>query len=271
MLGGLLWGGSGPAISLVVNGDLSNYNLFSAAGSPVAAVTVSLTINSGIYLYATTTSNYALDVGGFASGSNITIVNNGFIAGKGGAGNSTAGTAYGPSGGGTSAGAGGDGGPALRVQAMSGVTVSINNTSGQINGGGGGGGGGSCVLYWDGVSGYSSGGGSGGGGRCGASYAAPGEVGQVSWGGNAWGNYGNPGTRSSAGAGGTGGLVYPGTQGGNGGSGGDWGAGGSAGQAAGSGYTELFGAGGSSSGGAAVVGDANITWIATGTRNGAIT
>ena len=59
---------------------LANAAGYSGAGDVIA------TINSGVDLYATTTGNYGLDVGSFPSGSVITLVNNGYISGCGGAG-----------------------------------------------------------------------------------------------------------------------------------------------------------------------------------------
>jgi hypothetical protein len=104
---------------------------------------VQLTIANGVYIWSDNTSVAALNTGGLYPGG-LTIVNNGFIIGKGGAGgginiaNSTA----------TAPGAGG---PAITLTAA----ASINNTNGYI---GGGGGGGAAGVYHGG-----GGGGAGGG------------------------------------------------------------------------------------------------------------
>jgi hypothetical protein len=124
------------SVPLTISSDTSDYNVFTAAGSPSSCVAVTLTINSGITVSASSTATAALRVPAFPAGSTVTIVNNGRIQGKGGAGgvggnqasissplNGTGGSA---------------GGPALDLS----NPVSIDNTSGVIAGGGGGGGGG---------------------------------------------------------------------------------------------------------------------------------
>lgn len=250
-------------VSVVISADAANVNLFALAGSPAGPLVVNCTINPGIYAYASSTGNYAFDVGGFVSGSVINIINQGFIAGRGGTGGGGAGVngspAHTP---GASASAGG---PALRVQAMAGVTVNIDNAAGEINGGGGGGGGGPSAF--DATPASASGGG-GGGGRDGANGSGGGAAGLAAYASTAQGAAGNPGTRATGGAGGGGGGPINNSLGGFGGNGGGWGATGGSG---GGGYGgSVAGAGGGASGGAAVVGDANITWTATGIRNGAI-
>ena len=104
---------------------------------------VKVTIESGIYIWSDNTSVPALDMGGtYPNG--LTIINNGFIIGKGGNGGSmvqaTAGGAYTvtyPT----------VGGPAINLTGP----LTINNTNGYIGGGGGGG------------AGFEGGGGAGGG------------------------------------------------------------------------------------------------------------
>jgi len=134
--------------------------------------------------------------------------------------------------------AGGAGGTALSVS----TALSVTN-NGTIAGGGGGGGGGGVGYDFCHFA-YSGGG--GGGGRTGLTNSAGGAGG---YGGGFSGGAGSAGTLSSIGYGG-GGLFGVGGDGGNGG---DWGAA--------SGYT-----GGSCTSGAATY----ITWVATGTRYGAI-
>ena len=193
------------------------------------------TINSGIYVSSNSTATPALTVSGaFLSG--VEITNNGFIIGMGGAGGSGA-TGASVSGGG--------GGIALFV--ASGVSIRNNGT---IGGGGGGGGlGGGRFILRTGT----EGGGGGGGGRTGVAANSAGGLGFAGSAGT--GGTGGAGTVSAPGVGGT-----P-----RGGGGGGWGASGVNGEAS----TGQGGTGGA--GGAAVSGNSNITWLATGTRLGAIT
>ena len=206
-----------------------------------------VTINSGVYVSSNNTMTPALTVNGSFPGG-VTLINNGFIVGMGGAG----GNGAGQNGSTPIAGsAGSSGGPALSVSSA----ILIDNT-GIIAGGGGGGGGGQVRFTLGG-----GGGGGGGGGR--SSNAANSAAGAGGFGATARGSSGQPGTVHSAGGGGGGGAY-----GGNGGAGGGWGAAGSAGSVA-------VNAGGlgpyaGGAGGAAVSGNANITWINTGTRLGAI-
>ena len=178
-------------IRLTISSDTTNYNIFTAAGSPGHRTTVVLTINN-VYVYATTTGVYALDTGtGWAAGSTIWIINNGVVAGRGGAGG-TSGTSGVGTGGST-------GGHAFRAQWP--VTVTNNNTFA-----GGGGGGGGAGGYFDGKSYLKTGG--GGGGRVLGAGATTG------------------GVTATLGAAGGGGTANTGT----GGAGGNLGAAGSAGQ-----------------------------------------
>lgn len=136
--------------------------------------------------------------------------------------------------------AGSNGGPALRAQ----HAITIDALGGVTAGGGGGGGGGFVV-------------GGGGGGRSGRADAVGGSGSYPGAGGTfvSGGNGGN--------SGGVGGTTGPGGAGSfsSGGGGGGWGA------AGGAGYGEARGG----AGGAAVVGNAFITWVNSGTRYGSIT
>jgi hypothetical protein len=155
----------------------TNYNLKAAAiaagwnqVNPLYAI---VTINSGVYVYATATNVYAFDTGvTFPAGTTLAIINNGLITGRGGNGGAGGYAANG--------GAGAQGGPALRAQFA--LTVTNNGTIGAGGGGGGGAGG-----YYDGKSHYQGGG--GGGGRVLAA-------------GGAGANNGGTATLTAAGAGG---------------------------------------------------------------------
>lgn len=233
--------GKSSQFGLSIASDTTNVNLRSLALSLGwdGASKVVATIESGVVVYSTSTGSYAMTINGSFPGG-VELVNNGTILGKGGSG-------------GSSDNVGGNGGPALLVQSA----VSINNSSGRIAGGGGGGGSGTgwsyCSYQDEGVCysyGYEPGGVGGGGIGNGSGYQS--------------------GTLTSAGSGqscssfGNGWCYYKGS-GGNGGSYGSAGAYGVCGCPP-SYYPSIAGG----AGGAALVGNANITWVSTGTRNGAI-
>lgn len=238
----------------------------------VSPITSTYTINAGVIIYSNSVGLPALtDGAGFPAGSVITIINYGTILGKGGAG----GTSYGI---GTTytAGAGNVGGPALKINSAAGI-VSVNNV-GTIGGGGGGGGAGGgkgfrTVAYqgFNGLTLY--GGGSGGGG---IGLGSPGGYvfsPSLAYTANGGADIGSAGTLLLPGNGGS--TYGGGGGGGGGGMGAPGGAGGNASWFDGSlgpvGTTIYTYGGAGGAGGAAVVGNANITWIATGTRLGAIT
>jgi hypothetical protein len=207
------------------------------------------TISSGNYIRSNSTGTPALTVNGSFPGG-VDLVNNGFIVGMGGKGGNGAGGGF--------VQAGSVGGLALSVSSA----ISITN-NGTIAGGGGGGGGG---FYYDGGKDRFGAGGGGGGGRSSAaSNSAGGTAGSGSNGLPAAQN-GQAGTVNAAGAGGGGGENNGGFFGGSGGNGGNWGSSGASG-----GSTKDGSGGGGGGGGGAVTGNSNITYIATGTRLGAIT
>lgn len=259
-----------PIKTLTYSGNTADVVLFTAAGSPAYPLDLRVTI-SGVYLYASNTSSYGLDVGGFASGSKITITNNGAILGCGGVGG--AGSNNGGNGQGANGTSGSAGGPAFRVQAMTNVITRVDNTSGAINGGGGGGGGGAGGAGDVGGGNWNTCSGGGGGGGYSFQSASGGAAGFAS--GGVYNDNvqasgaGGAGGSGSNGAGGQAGVSSF-SAGGAGGAGGGAGAAGSDG-AVNTGSLPTFTPGSGAAGGAAVVGNANITWIATGTRNGAIT
>ena len=237
-------------VNVTISSDYNQFNLRNYLNATYgdyssAATVATVTINSGVWVYSSTTSAPAFDTGGsWASGSGIYIVNNGYIAGKGGDGGF--GGAESNSGFGAAA-AGGAGGNAINLQ----YGVTINNYSGYILGGGGGGGGGGQIDFYYNSYHLSACGGGGGGGT---SYSSSG-------GGSAgWyvylitpppypngGSSGGAGTTSGGGGGGTRGYQYqqiPGETtlewywyGGNGGAGGGWGSAGNAGDASSGVYT----------------------------------
>jgi hypothetical protein len=199
---------------LIISTNTTNYNVFTALGSPTSAVNVTLTINTGIYVYSTSTSNASITTGALPTGSTLTIINNGYIIGKGGDGGvgRTAGIPN------NAPPPGGNGGTALNVT----IPVTIDNTNGIIGGGGGGGGGGGSTAdgYAGPAGGCGGGGGAGNGIGGGGSDYAPGAVFN-----NTPAPSGNNGTLTTAGTGGIWGTApyYGYMYGGNGGNGGSLG------------------------------------------------
>ena len=235
--------------------DVVLYDVFVLEyGVPTSAVTLTVEIQSGVLISATSTSIAALRPGAaWPTGTVITITNSGTIAGRGGDGGAGGSVAEN-----TGAGLpGADGGVAIDATDY---PVAIDNTSGIIAGGsGGGGGGGAQTIIIVGVPFDLVGGGGGGGGY---PYGAGGSGGTRSDASNPtlWGD--NGASAGSAGAGGSGGAGC--STAGDGGSGGGYASSGAAGGAA----AQAGGAGGAP--GDCINGNSNITWIATGTRHGTI-
>ena len=182
------------AISFTYASNTTNasLNVTSLSGYIAGISDITITVNAGVYVYSTNTGTYALALSGGASGDTVTIVNNGFIMGRGGSA-----PAYFPEG-----ATGNAGGPAINL----GFNTTITNTSGYIGGGGGAGGG---VDRGNFTASAGGGGGAGGGDTTttldiasGASGGGPGLAG-----GN--GGY-YPGF---GGTGGAGGRIMPGTGG----------------------------------------------------------
>lgn len=233
------------ALTLSVNE--SNVDIFRRFGAPAGVVNVTVTVGRGVVIKSDSTSVPAMDLNGFAAGSTINLINNGFIIGKGGRGGNAASSmdiasadphaiAYSK--------AGRPGGNAIRCP-FGGSTINITNLNGRIWGGGGGGGAGGASVSSDeegGVSGAGGGGAGLGEGGMGLyvinSNHSPSQNSDA-----ASGTLGLDDTDAGGAAGGanTGG----GGNAGNGGDGGDYGANGSNGTAASAGdSTVIVGAGG---------------------------
>lgn len=249
--------------------NTTNYNLRNAAiaagWNQTTVLAATITINSGVYVSSNSTSVSAFDrSGSFPAGSTLTIINNGNIVGMGGSGSQGTGTN------GASAN-GSPGGPALSA----GLAATITNNGTIAGGGGGGGGGGATQTSYDKQSQVWGGGGGGGGRSSAAANSGGGAAGGTNTSplSNSFQSLGgNGGTVSGAGTGGAGAYstIFA-DRGGNGGNGGAWGSSGGTGEAPTvSGGTLLYSGKAGGSGGAAVNGNANITWLATGTRLGAI-
>jgi hypothetical protein len=205
--------GKSNAFSATISSNQTNLNLrtWALANGWDGSTAATITIGSGVWIYSTSTGTPALTTGSFPGG--LTIINNGFIAGMGGAAGDMSLPATGFA-----------GGNAISL----GSNVTINNTNASAYIGGGGGGGGS----WQG-------GGGAGGGNAGSGGPVGGGVGSA--GGNATGgaNGGKGGGAGGGGGGysgsgkstymypgGGGGRIFPGSGGAGGTPGG--GAGGSA-------------------------------------------
>lgn len=227
------------ALSVTYSTNTTNATVAIASISGYAAGTsdITVTINSGIYVYSTSTGNSGLTFTGGTAGDTLTIVNNGFILGRGGSGSSGAGGAS-------------TGGPALTLSYP--ATINNTNPAAYVAGGGGGGGPGPGRAGGGGGAGGgdggSSGGGAGGGGGGGVGASgSPGSGSPAGSGGGAGGGGGgysnNPKGPGPRGGGGGGGRILPGSGGGGGGGSYSGGAGGS-GSASGGGGTPIGSGGG---------------------------
>jgi hypothetical protein len=150
--------GSTPVNLTISANTTSGYNLLTAAqsaGYVAGSSTITLTINSGVYVGSPASgTSYAITISGFTSGDVISIVNNGYIYGRGGDGG-YGGSYVSP----YQNGEPGDtGGRAIYTD----FATSITN-NGIIAGGGGGGGGGGLFRIGTKNPTYSGGGGGGGG------------------------------------------------------------------------------------------------------------
>ena len=236
---------AGPArasFNVVISSNTQNYvaGTSSVPGYSAGLSDVTFTINSGIVVGSanTTAVGFNVDTSWNASDT-VTVVNNGYIVGAGGAGG-RAGGGY------TFNGSpGAVGGAALTVQRA----TTINNGSGVVGGGGGGGGGGSSNAV-----GVAT-------GRAGAGGGGAGNIVGVGGEGGGSGN-GSPGTLTTGGAG-----VGPQTDGGAGGAGGSLG---SAGTGGSPGTAGSPGGGGAAGYCTTTGSSAFITWSSTGTRLGTL-
>lgn len=231
--------------------DVNLYSLFVAEyGVPTSAVTLTVIVQSGVLVSASSTSLPALVSGtAWPASSFLTLENAGTIAGRGGDGGGYLGGTLNLNG-----TPGAPGGLGMQVD----YPIAIDNTAGIIAGGGGGGGQGGSDTSPCGTT-------AGGGGGGGAPYGA---------GGNSVPGSGNNGTSATGSTSGTGGaapspITCPpfGTVTGGRGGDGNWYA--TVGAAGNSSSAGSGGAGGAP--GDCIHGDSNITWIATGLRYGTIT
>jgi hypothetical protein len=239
--------GKSNQFAFTISSNTTNANLRTLAvnaGWPGTAKVVA-TINSGIFVSSTSTGTPALTINGSFPGG-VSLINNGTIQGQGGGGGN-GGSASGQNG-----FAGSAGGLALSVSVA--VTITNNN---RIAGGGGGGGGGAGSEFSVGKS-TTQINGSGGGGGLGGTGGSGGAKGPAGFG--TQGTNGTAGTQTTNGGGGQTGIF--------GGAGGSYGAAGSSGNSSTQGTPRAGGSGGAAGG--CITGNSNITYLATGTRNGGI-
>ena len=128
-----LLGGGLFIFDQTLSASLTNYNLntslTSAGWSGSVPVKATITINSGVEVTSTAITTAAFIVGSLPTGSVVTVINNGVIAGRGGLGGNFATTVDGVAGKGRNGGVG--------LQIASPIILTNNNI---ISGGGGGGG-----------------------------------------------------------------------------------------------------------------------------------
>lgn len=193
-------------LSLTISANTQNYNIKTALGASYVSgrSAVTVTINAGIVVGSSSTATYGMQTGtGWSGSDSISIVNNGYIVGRGGNSYQT-------------------GGPALALN----WPVTITNASGYIYSGGGGGfsvqqsyttvghtSGGTPIMNY--LNGFGGGGGAGnnvGAGTSGgpAVNTHPGSSGSLTNGGSggngsAGGTLGNPAPSGNLGGGGGGG------------------------------------------------------------------
>jgi hypothetical protein len=174
------------------NTTQTTLNVSTLSGYVAGITDVTVYVSSNVYVYSTDTATPALTISGATAGDVITLVNNGFIIGKGGDGASGVLAASVQTNGGAA-------GPAMSL----GYNINITNNS-YIAGGGGGGA--ACGYPASGAGGGGAGGGNGGsigGVYIGGTGGAPGQPGSA--------GYSNQGNFPNYGGGGGGGRVLPGT------------------------------------------------------------
>ena len=229
-------------VSLTIAASTNIYDVYSNRGPTYipGSTDLTVTINPGVLVSGFNSVNYGLLVpSAFNPGDTVTIVNNGTIQGSGGGGGA----------GGVSTTAGTPGFTAGNAVYVNRPTVITNNGNIWAGGGGGGGGGGGATSGRLPIP-TRGGGGGGGQGSLGGNGGIPGPGASV----------GTPGTPTTAGAGSPGG---PGAGvGGSGGTAGVNGANGGSGNRSGGGAGSLAGF--------YIVGNAFVTYPATGSRLGRV-
>jgi hypothetical protein len=247
------------AITITLSSNQQNVNIFNLRGGSYVAggSDITVNVNSGVVIGASSTGVYAMTISGFTSGDTIRLNNSGRITGCGGRGGNGGYGGEPPSVG----QAGAVGGNALNIT----FPTTIFNSGNIWGGGGGGGGGGGTFQRLKYSPAYGVGGGGGGGGAG----NSVGGGGTGAGGSSTGSNYnGFSGTLTSGGAGGGGYAVDGYEIGSYGGAGGGNGANGVVG---GTGQLSLKASGGAGGlSGFYIVGNGNVTWGATGNRLGRV-
>lgn len=246
------------AITITLSSNQQNVNIFNLRGGSYVAGSSDITVNvnSGVVIGASSTGVYAMTISGFTSGDTIRLNNSGTITGCGARGGDGGYGGEPPSAG----QAGSVGGNALNIA----FATTIFNSGNIWGGGGGGGGGGGSFrrVQYSPVFGIGGGGGGGGAGN------SVGGGGSGNNGVNVPGasDSGSSGTLTSGGNGGGG--YYDGFVAGKGGAGGGNGSNGITGGTGSMSQNASGGGGGLS--GFYIVGNGNVTWGSTGTRLGRV-
>jgi hypothetical protein len=225
------------------NTQQATVNPTSLSGYVAGISDIVITVNSGIYVWSDSTSVPAMTInGGLATGDTITLINNGFIIGRGGDGVN-----------GWLRQVGNNGGPALNLNLP--ITIDNTNASAYIAGGGGSG------STWNNPPSQAGSGGGAGGGRGGATDSSgSGHPGGAGGGLGQTGGNGAPTFSGQLNSGGGGGRILPGD-------------GGVGARYTGQGYGAMFGRGGgagasgtlaSTSNGTVQIGGGGGGWGASG-------
>jgi hypothetical protein len=194
---------SGVSVPLTITSNVLDWKLLPLLGTLSGPITVTVTVNLGVCVFASAASEPAMDLSGLPSGSTVNLINNGYILGHGGDGADGAECMFPGSGVTTRAGGvAGVGGNAILGPGLS-RSFNVTNVNGHIWGGGGGGGSGGATtsLSSSGCANAGGGGGGAGGGR-------GGKGGRLEPGGNTpqTAGSGSPGTNGPGGVGGSAGT-----------------------------------------------------------------
>jgi hypothetical protein len=258
----VLMGASGPFLFIrTISTNQVDYNLntaLTAAGwNGIIPVVANITIASAVQFTASANTIPAFTVGTLPTGSSIYITNNGYIVGRGGQGvgkGFPTNVSYN-----LTAPATANGGLALSVSSA----VSIDNTNGTVGGGGGGGGAGGAQSADCSCSGC--------GGVALASMGVGGSGAGFGTAGSGYQNWQNNTQYNTAISTSAGGLLTASAKNATGGVGGTLGVAGGTGTGSSQcGYTNQSGPGTGGAAGACTSGNANITWVNTGIRLGAL-
>jgi len=240
-------------INYVISSNTENaaVNISTLPGYLTGISDITITVDPGVYVWSNSVGSYALAVSGGTTGDTVTLVNQGFIMGRGGNG--------------AGSGNGQSGGPAINMDVGTGsFTLDQTYSTAYIGGGGGGGAGNG--------GGGGAGGGSGGGGSAGGAIGNSGSSGGGGGGGGRifpGSSTGGPNNGGSAGGAGSSSCGYGGGPDQGGGrncvgdfaasGGGGWGAGGS-----GTTYGSTVGGGAGGAGGKAINLNSNSITYASG-------